>query len=155
MWKDFHYKPSWESLRFHSELGKNFDTRTFYLLNWALSDAPKWFTVRIFISASENKLIRLFKLDSILCISCGMSGGTVPLAKVRDTDMVPEGLVYNLMIINFVVIKFLTLKRDASLHWERISSLFLCENILLHVNKLQSWKMKCQNAFFRVNNQTS
>ena len=72
--------------------------------------------MRTFISASENKLTRLVKLDSILCISCGISGGAVPLAKVRDTDMEPEGLVYNLLIINFAVIKFLTLKRDTSLH---------------------------------------
>ena len=72
--------------------------------------------MRLFILAPENKLTRLFKLDSILCISCGMSGGIVPLAKVRDTDMEPEGLAYSLMIINFADIKFLTPKRECSLH---------------------------------------
>lgn len=72
--------------------------------------------MRLFISAPENKLTRLFKLDSILCISCGMSGGTVPLAKVKDTDMEPEGLVYSLVIINFADIKFLTSKTECSLH---------------------------------------
>lgn len=72
--------------------------------------------MRLFISASENKLTRLFKLDSVLCISCGMSGGTMPLAKVRDTDLETEGLAYSLVIINFADIQFLTLKREASLH---------------------------------------
>lgn len=72
--------------------------------------------MRVFILASVNRLTGLFKLHSILGISLGMSGGSVPLAKVKDTDMEPEGLDYNLMIINFTVIKFLTLKREASLH---------------------------------------
>ena len=40
----------------------------------------------------------------------------MPLAKVRDTDLETEGLVYSLGIINFADIKFLTLKREAFLH---------------------------------------
>lgn len=149
MWKAFHYSSDWENLRCYRSLSKIFDTRRLHLWNWALSNAPTWFMMRIFISASENKFTRLFKLDTILCISCGMSGGTMPLAKVRNTDMETEGRVYSLVIINFVDIKFLTLKREASIHWEKVSGLFLWENVLPQCKQIQELKNEVQKCPLR------
>lgn len=60
--------------------------------------------------------------------------------------MEPEGLVYNLTIISFADMKFLTLEREASLDWERVSRLFLCENVLLQCKQTQELKNEVQKC---------